>query len=94
MAHNEYTELQKACNLVKYAAVAVVVAVVVGIMPNPSKKDEFLMTAKKFLKYKTEYVGEDLHIEDAIVNLVEGFGNKLQRVSLQAPKNAVIKSIQ
>jgi hypothetical protein len=76
------------------AAVAVVVAVVVGIMTNPSKKDEFLMTAKKFLKYKTEYVGEDLHIEDAIVNLVEGFGNKLQRVSLQAPKNAVIKSIQ
>lgn len=28
------------------AAVAVVVAVVVGIMTNPSKKDEFLMTAK------------------------------------------------
>jgi hypothetical protein len=31
---------------------------------------------------------------DAIVALVEGFGNKLQRVSLQAPKDAVLKSIQ
>jgi hypothetical protein len=31
---------------------------------------------------------------DAIVALVEDFGNKLQRVSLQAPKDAVLKSIQ